>query len=64
MRGETIMFKHRAIYLLLLLVAVTAASAQERGRAVKIPKDAVSCNEYAPAMKQIFGQAVRQLLSG
>ena len=52
------MFKHRAIYLLLLLVAVTAASAQERGRAVKIPKDAVSCNEYAPAVKQIFGQAV------
>jgi len=52
------MFTRKTIYLPLFLVAVTAAFAQERGRAVKIPKDAVSCNEYAPAVKQIFGQAV------
>jgi hypothetical protein len=52
------MFKHQAIYLPLLLVVVAVAFAQERGRSVKIPKDAVSCNEYAPALKQIFGQAI------
>jgi hypothetical protein len=52
------MFKSKMFYLPLFVIAVTAAVAQERGRPKKMPKDAVSCNEYAPAVKQIFGQAV------
>jgi hypothetical protein len=46
-------------FLLIAVLFVASIGAQERARSVKVIKDAVSCNEFAQAGKQLFGQPVR-----
>jgi len=46
------------IYLAAIVFFIPSAAAQERGRSTKIVKDAVSCNEFAPVVKQVIGQPV------
>jgi hypothetical protein len=41
-----------------VLFLSSPGAAQERGRAAKAIKDAISCNEFAPATKELMGQIV------
>ena len=48
----------KELYLLTVIFFAMPAGAQERSRSAKIVKEAVSCNEFAPPAKQLFGQTV------
>lgn len=52
------MITHKLLCLLSTLFFITSAAAQERGRSARTINDAVSCNEFAPPMKQLIGQTV------
>jgi hypothetical protein len=52
------MSTRKIIFFIAILVFAAPAAAQERGRAAKAIKDGVSCNEFAPPVKQLFGQSV------
>ncbi len=52
------MIARKCIYFLAILFFIPTAGAQDPSRSAKIVKDGVSCNEFAPVVKQVIAQPV------